>query len=131
MGAFIRVWLVLLALTAGEVWLAYLRAPVVIMLVLLLMLSIAKASCIISWFMHMRYEVRRLRLALFPILILLILSLFGVLPDAKGQCVMCQRTAAARNQARQSVLNRAIVLLLVPSLAAMAGILIHARRKEN
>jgi caa(3)-type oxidase subunit IV len=58
---FYIVWGILLAITAVEVLLAYERLQPVRMLSILLALSIVKAALIISWFMHMRYEITRMR----------------------------------------------------------------------
>jgi caa(3)-type oxidase subunit IV len=58
---FYIVWGVLLAITAVEVLLAYEHLQPVRMLSILLGLSVIKAALIISWFMHMRYEVTRMR----------------------------------------------------------------------
>ena len=58
---FYIVWGVLLAITAVEVVLAYEKLQPVRMLFILLVLSFVKAALIISWFMHMRYEVTRMR----------------------------------------------------------------------
>ncbi len=126
-----RVWSFLLLLTAVEVFLAYMQAPATFMLIALLALSTLKAFYIIAHFMHMRHEVRLLPLALFPITILLILSLLMLLPDAAhAQCVMCKRTAEAQNTERQAVLNRGIVVLLVPPLGILAAILLRARHRK-
>ncbi len=45
-----------------------------------------------------------------------------------GQCVMCQRTAAAQQGARSAVLNHGILLLLIPPFAIIGGILWMAKR---
>ena len=58
---FYIVWGVLLAITAIEVVLAYERLQPARMLSILLALSIVKAALIISWFMHMKYELTRMR----------------------------------------------------------------------
>lgn len=58
---FYIVWGVLLAITAIEVILAYERLQPVRMLSILLGLSIVKAGLIILWFMHMKYEITRMR----------------------------------------------------------------------
>jgi cytochrome c oxidase subunit IV len=59
------VWVVLLVLTFLEVFLAYERLPVNIMLTILLGLSLVKSALIVSYFMHLRFE----RLGLFLILV--------------------------------------------------------------
>ena len=126
-----KVWLFLLLLTSVEVFLAYMHAPAKVMLVALLALSTMKAFYIIAHFMHMRYEVRLLPWSLFPITILLILSLLMLLPDAAhAQCVMCKRTAEAQNQERQAVLNRGILVMLAPPLVILVAILRRARQRK-
>ena len=98
---FIRVWIFLLVLTSVEVWLAYIHASPGVMLAALMGLSLLKAGYIIAYFMHMKFERRSLGLSLFPILILCILALLMLLPDAAhAQCVMCKRTAEAQNAER-------------------------------
>ena len=98
----------------------------------LLGLSTLKAVYIIAYFMHMKFEVRRLRWLLFPAPIVLLLSLLALLPDAaRGQCVMCQRTSAAQDQARRTSLNKGIAILAAPPLLLMTGILLRARRRPT
>jgi cytochrome c oxidase subunit IV len=76
------VWFWLLVLTAGEVFLAYQDLPLKVMLVILMTLSIIKASLIISYFMHLRYERRSLALTLMPALIFVLGMMFVVFPDS-------------------------------------------------
>jgi len=38
-----------------------------------------------------------------------------------AQCVMCNRTAAAQNVARQVVFNRGVIVLLIPPFLILAG----------
>jgi cytochrome c oxidase subunit IV len=79
---FYIVWGVLLLITAVEVLLAYEKLQPVRMLSILLALSIVKAALIISWFMHMRYEVTRMRrLMMFSLCICLVLMCV-FFPDA-------------------------------------------------
>jgi hypothetical protein len=47
---------------------------------------------------------------------------------ASGQCVMCQRTAAAQQTARAQILNWGILVLLVPPFLMIGGILWMAYR---
>ena len=56
------VWAWLLALTALEVFLAYLQVPLLVMLLSLIGLSMVKAALIVAYFMHMKFE--RLNLVL-------------------------------------------------------------------
>ena len=79
---FYIVWGVLLAITAVEVLLAYERLQPVRMLSFLLALSIVKASLIISWFMHMRYEVTRMRRLMMASLCVCLVLMCVFFPDA-------------------------------------------------
>jgi len=45
-----------------------------------------------------------------------------------AQCVMCYRTAAAQQGARSQVLNKGIVILLIPPLLILGLILVRAFR---
>ena len=58
---FYIVWAVLLVITGIEVLLAYEQLQPLRMLSILLGLSIIKAALIILWFMHMKYEIMRMR----------------------------------------------------------------------
>jgi len=62
---FFTVWVWLLLLTAVEVFLAYERLEVHLMIAILVGLSLVKAALIMSYFMHLRFE----RLGLFLIVI--------------------------------------------------------------
>jgi cytochrome c oxidase subunit 4 len=79
---FLWVWFWLLALTSVEVFLAYEHLGVHLMLTLLMGISIIKATLIISYFMHLRYERRSLVLTLMPALIFVVTLLFVVFPDS-------------------------------------------------
>jgi caa(3)-type oxidase subunit IV len=79
---FYVVWGVLLAITAVEVGLAYQRLQPVRMLSILLALSIVKAALIISWFMHMRYEVTRMRRLMMAALCVCLVLMCVFFPDA-------------------------------------------------
>jgi len=79
---FLFVWFWLLVLTGGEVFLAYQDLPLKMMLIILMGLSIVKASLIISYFMHLRYERRSLVLTLMPALVFVICMMFVVFPDS-------------------------------------------------
>ncbi|MEZ5353489.1 MAG: cytochrome C oxidase subunit IV family protein [Bryobacteraceae bacterium] len=132
MSIFVRVWIFLLALTGVEVALAYVHASPGVMLAALLGLSILKAVYIIAYFMHMKYERPLLKWALFPPVILMILALLMLLPDAaRAQCVQCKRTAEAQNAERGVALNRGIVLLLAPAMVVLGGLALHARRASR
>jgi len=79
---FIVVWISLVLLTGGEVFLAYEQLELKVMLGLLMTLSIIKASLIISYFMHLRYEKRSLALTLMPALVFVICMMFVAFPDS-------------------------------------------------
>ena len=71
-----------MALTAVEVVLAYQRLEIKLMLTLLMTLSVVKASLIISYFMHLKYEKRSLVLLLMPAMVFVICMMFVVFPDS-------------------------------------------------
>ncbi|HLG15604.1 MAG TPA: cytochrome C oxidase subunit IV family protein [Blastocatellia bacterium] len=76
------VWGVLLGLTALEVFLAYEKVDLTLMLIILMGLSIVKAALIMSYFMHLKFERLSLILTIVPTLIVL-LCLFAILfPDS-------------------------------------------------
>ncbi|MCS6951526.1 MAG: hypothetical protein RMK57_03240 [Bryobacterales bacterium] len=52
----------------------------------------------------------------------------AILPS---QCVMCQRTAEAQQAERARVLNRGIMVMLVPPVAILAGVLVLAVRRDR
>ena len=79
---FIYVWCYLLALTLIEVVLAYQQLNLKTMLVILMGLSVIKASLIISYFMHLRYERLSLVVTLMPALIFVIGMMFAAFPDS-------------------------------------------------
>lgn len=76
------VWVGLLVLTLLEVFLAYERVPIHIMLVALLGMSVLKAAMIVAWFMHLKFERRSLVLTLIPAAVTCILLLDIVFPDS-------------------------------------------------
>ena len=79
---FLYVWFWLLALTGVEVFLGYEHLEVKLMLVLLMGLSVIKASLIISYFMHLRYERRSMALTLMPALVIVVTLMFMLFPDS-------------------------------------------------
>ena len=79
---FMVVWFWLLALTGVEVFLGYKAFEVNLMIVLLMGLSIIKASLIIAYFMHLRYEKASMAATLMPALVMVILLMFMVFPDS-------------------------------------------------
>jgi cytochrome c oxidase subunit IV len=79
---FISVWVWLLALTGFEVFLGYIRLPVVYMLVILMGASIVKAALIVAYFMHLRFERLNLILTIVPALVIAICLLLVFFPDS-------------------------------------------------
>ncbi len=79
---FLVVWFWLLALTGVEVLLGYEHLELKIMLVLLLGLSVIKASLIVAYFMHLRYERASMAATLMPALVIVILLMNMILPDS-------------------------------------------------
>lgn len=76
------IWIALLALTAGEVLLAYIQVPIHLMLIILMGASIIKAALIVAYFMHLKFERLSLILTIVPTLVVL-LCLFAILfPDS-------------------------------------------------
>jgi cytochrome c oxidase subunit 4 len=82
MRAIFTVWFSLLGLTGVEVFLAYQHLELKLMLALLMGLSLIKASLIIAYFMHLRYERRSLTFTLIPALIFVVGMLFVIFPDS-------------------------------------------------
>jgi cytochrome c oxidase subunit 4 len=74
---FFYVWGALLVLTAVEVFLAYEHLQPVKMLSILLVLSLIKAALIISYFMHLKFEITLMRVLLMVSLVVC-LTLMGV-----------------------------------------------------
>jgi len=60
-GQFFWVWGALLVITAIEVYLTYQNLPPVRMLTILMGLSVIKAALIIGYFMHMKFEMSRMK----------------------------------------------------------------------
>ncbi len=79
---FILVWVSLVTLTGVEVFLAYQHLEVKVMLGLLMSLSVIKASLIISYFMHLRYERRSLVFTLMPALAFVLVMMLVFFPDS-------------------------------------------------
>jgi len=67
---FLYVWGALLVLTGVEVFLAYQNLQPVKMLSILLVLSFVKAALIIGYFMHMKFEIARMRWVLMTALVI-------------------------------------------------------------
>ena len=81
-GQFIGVWGVLLGLTAIEVYLGYQNLQPLKMLFILLGLSIIKSALIILYFMHLKFEVRRMRYVLMTALVVCLCLMFTFFADA-------------------------------------------------
>ena len=80
---FMSVWIWLLVLTGFEVFLGYVRLPVVYMLVILMGASIVKAALIVAYFMHLRFERINLILTIVPAVVICIcLMLLVFFPDS-------------------------------------------------
>ena len=79
---FFWVWGVLLALTAIEVYLGYQNMEPKRMLSILMCLSIVKAALIIGYFMHMKYEVSRMKYLTICSLVFCLAMMMVFFPDA-------------------------------------------------
>src|SRR5213593_3527616 len=79
---FISIWGWLLLLTGFEVFLGYIRLPVIYMLVILMGASIVKAALIVAYFMHLRFERLNLILTIVPALVIAICLLLVFFPDS-------------------------------------------------
>ena len=77
------VWVWLLMLTALEVFLAYERLAVVLMLTILVGISLIKSALIVAYFMHLRFERLGLFLLLVPAMVFCIcMMLIMFFPDS-------------------------------------------------
>jgi cytochrome c oxidase subunit 4 len=81
-GQFFLVWGALLVMTGIEVYLAYQNMQPVRMLSILMGLSILKAALIIAYFMHMKFEVTRMRWLTMSSLVVCLSLMLIFLPDA-------------------------------------------------
>jgi cytochrome c oxidase subunit 4 len=79
---FTKVWICLLVMTGIEVFLAYENTPLLIMLTALLGLSVIKATLIIAYFMHLKFERLSLFLTLWPFTVFCIILMLIFLGDA-------------------------------------------------
>jgi cytochrome c oxidase subunit IV len=80
---FFWVWGALLVMTAIEVYLTYQNLEPIKMLTILMGLSLIKAALIIGFFMHLRYEVSRMKwLTMCSVVACLILMTIFFFPDA-------------------------------------------------
>ena len=79
---FLMVWIGLVVITLGEVYIAYLEFPAVTMLLMLIGLSVLKAGLIVAYFMHLRFEKFTLFLTLVPATIFCIGMMTVIFPDS-------------------------------------------------
>jgi cytochrome c oxidase subunit 4 len=79
---FFYVWIGLLILTGVEVYLGYQNMEPVRMLSILMGLSIVKAGLIIAYFMHMKFEMSRMRWLTMGSLVFCLAMMLVFLPDA-------------------------------------------------
>ena len=82
MTQFFVVWAALLILTAVEVYLTYQNMPAVRMLTILIGLSLIKAALIIGYFMHMKYEISRMKWLTMCSLVACLALMMIFFPDA-------------------------------------------------
>jgi cytochrome c oxidase subunit IV len=81
---FLWVWGALLVITAIEVYLTYQNMAPAKMLTILMGLSLIKAALIIGFFMHLRYEISRMKwLTMCSVVACLILMTLFFFPDAE------------------------------------------------
>jgi cytochrome c oxidase subunit IV len=80
---FFWVWAALLIMTAIEVYLTYQNMEPIRMLTILMGLSLIKAALIIGFFMHLRYEISRMKwLTMCSVVACLVLMTIFFFPDA-------------------------------------------------
>jgi caa(3)-type oxidase subunit IV len=79
---FFWVWGALLVLTAIEVYLGYQNMEPKRMLTILMGLSIIKATLIIGYFMHMKYEISRMKWLTMCSLVFCLAMMMVFFPDA-------------------------------------------------
>jgi cytochrome c oxidase subunit IV len=75
-GTNIAIWIGLVAITFFEVFLAYEQLQPTVMLTILVVLSLVKASMIMAYFMHLKFEKFSLVLLLVPAMIFCICMMF-------------------------------------------------------
>jgi cytochrome c oxidase subunit 4 len=81
-GLYLKVWIVLLVLSAIEVYLGYIHLNLHLMLSLLMGLSLIKAGMIIAYFMHLKFERASLVWTLLPMWIIVTCLLLVFFPDS-------------------------------------------------
>jgi cytochrome c oxidase subunit 4 len=81
-GQFFWVWGALLVMTAIEVYLTYQNMQPIRMLSILMGLSLLKAALIIGYFMHMKFEVSRMKWLTMASLMVCLALMMIFFPDA-------------------------------------------------
>jgi caa(3)-type oxidase subunit IV len=81
-GQFFWVWGALLVMTAIEVYLTYQNMQPIRMLSILMGLSLIKAALIIGYFMHMKFEVSRMKWLTMASLMVCLALMMIFFPDA-------------------------------------------------
>jgi cytochrome c oxidase subunit 4 len=81
-GQFFWVWGALLVMTAIEVYLTYQNMEPLRMLSILMGLSLIKAALIIGYFMHMKFEVSRMKWLTMASLVVCLALMMIFFPDA-------------------------------------------------
>src|ERR1700751_4936123 len=81
-GQFLWVWAALLLMTGLEVWLAYQNMELVRMLSILMGLSLLKAGLIIGYFMHLKFEISRMKWLTMSSLLVCLSLMCIFFPDA-------------------------------------------------
>jgi len=79
---FFYVWIALLIMTAIEVYLTYQNLEPIRMLTILMGLSLIKAGLIIGYFMHMKFEVSRMKWLTMASLVVCLALMMIFFPDA-------------------------------------------------
>jgi len=79
---FFYVWIALLIMTAIEVYLTYQNMRPIRMLTILMGLSLIKAGLIIGYFMHMNFEVSRMKWLTMASLVICLALMMIFFPDA-------------------------------------------------
>ena len=81
-GQFFWVWGALLVMTAIEVYLTYQNMQPLRMLTILMGLSLIKAGLIIGYFMHMKFEISRMKWLTMSSLVVCLALMMIFFPDA-------------------------------------------------
>ena len=82
MAQFYYVWIALLLITGIEVYLTYQNLQPVRMLTILMGLSLIKAGLIIGYFMHMKFEISRMKWITMCALVVCLALMMIFFPDA-------------------------------------------------